>query len=193
MHVRRLLGSTSQWIGAIVVGLVFFTGLAWITQTPTSSTGAFTSLPASTSTTTPAAASSSTLPPAPMENLDVELYLTMMHRERTDRAARSRTRSAPAPVKTSKASSSSTHTAPPTVVDDDIWAALARCESGMRNDTGDPFWGYFQFSLATWRGIGMSGLPSDHNYGTQLAAAQRLQARSGWGQWPRCSRRLGLR
>ena len=27
---------------------------------------------------------------------------------------------------------------------------------------------------------------------TQLQAAKRLQARSGWGQWPSCARRLGL-
>jgi len=26
----------------------------------------------------------------------------------------------------------------------------------------------------------------------QIAAAQRLQARSGWGQWPSCAKRLGL-
>ena len=39
----------------------------------------------------------------------------------------------------------------------------------------------------------MSGNPVDYDYGTQLAAAQRLQARSGWGQWPHCARRLGLR
>lgn len=75
----------------------------------------------------------------------------------------------------------------------DVWAALARCESGMRNDTGAPYYGYFQFSPGTWRSLGFDGLPSDHDYGTQLAAAQRLVARSGWGQFPACARRLGLR
>lgn len=78
----------------------------------------------------------------------------------------------------------------------DVWARLAACESG-----GDPrarsasgrYHGAFQFSLATWRSLGYGGNPADHSYATQLEAAQRLQARSGWGQWPRCSRRLGLR
>lgn len=74
----------------------------------------------------------------------------------------------------------------------DIWAALARCESGNTNDLGAPYYGYFQFSPATWRSVGGTGLPSDHDYGTQLAFAQKLQARSGWLQWPACARKLGL-
>lgn len=76
------------------------------------------------------------------------------------------------------------------------WAALASCESGgnprARSSDGQ-YYGAFQFSAATWQGLGYSGLPTSHSYATQLLAAQRLQARSGWGQWPRCSRRLGLR
>lgn len=76
----------------------------------------------------------------------------------------------------------------------DVWARLAQCESGMRNvNTGNGYYGYFQFSAGTWRSVGGSGLPHHHDYATQLAAAQRLQARSGWGQWPICSRKLGLR
>ena len=78
----------------------------------------------------------------------------------------------------------------------DVWAALARCESG-----GDPsarsangrYTGAFQFSNATWQSLGYEGSAADHPYSVQLAAAQKLQARSGWGQWPRCSRALGLR
>jgi len=78
----------------------------------------------------------------------------------------------------------------------DVWGALARCESGGRSDAvsrSGRYFGAFQFSLQTWRAMGMSGSPIDHPYETQLAAAQRLQARSGWGQWPHCSRKLGLR
>lgn len=78
----------------------------------------------------------------------------------------------------------------------DVWAALAACESGgnpsARSASGRYF-GAFQFSLATWRSLGYGGNPADHSFEVQLQAAQRLQARSGWGQWPRCSRRLGLR
>lgn len=76
----------------------------------------------------------------------------------------------------------------------DVWSALADCESGgdPTTNTGNGYYGAFQFSLATWRSVGESGLPSAHSYGHQRAAAQRLQARSGWGQWPACSRKLGL-
>lgn len=91
-------------------------------------------------------------------------------------------------------------TVPPTVqttipgVDGDVWAALARCESGMTNaDTGNGYYGYFQFLPSTWRSVGEVGLPTDYGYSHQRRAAQTLQARSGWGQWPACSRMLGLR
>lgn len=85
---------------------------------------------------------------------------------------------------------------PVVTVSGDIWGALARCESGGNPRAvggGGRYFGAFQFSLGSWRAVGMSGNPVDYDYATQLAAAQRLQARSGWGQWPHCSRRLGLR
>lgn len=78
---------------------------------------------------------------------------------------------------------------------DDVWAALGRCENGGRltSDPGDRYRGLFQFSPATWRSVGGTGDPADAPYEEQLALAKKLQARSGWGQWPRCSRKLGLR
>ena len=79
---------------------------------------------------------------------------------------------------------------------DAVWAALARCESSgnptARSRDGR-YSGAFQFSDATWRSLGFAGRAADHPYEVQLVAAKRLQARSGWGQWPRCARRLGLR
>lgn len=78
----------------------------------------------------------------------------------------------------------------------DVWARLAACESGgnpQARSASGLYFGAFQFSLATWRSLGYEGNPAEHSYATQLEAARRLQARSGWGQWPRCSRRLGLR
>jgi hypothetical protein len=87
-------------------------------------------------------------------------------------------------------------TGTPIAVGGDVWGALARCESGGNPRAvggGGRYFGAFQFSLGSWRAAGMSGNPVDYDYGTQVAAAQRLQARSGWGQWPHCSRRLGLR
>lgn len=76
----------------------------------------------------------------------------------------------------------------------DVWAALRQCESSgnYADNTGNGYYGAYQFSEATWQSLGLSGLPSDAPPSVQDAAAQRLQARSGWGQWPVCARRLGL-
>lgn len=76
-----------------------------------------------------------------------------------------------------------------------VWDRLAQCESGgnWAINTGNGYYGGLQFSLATWRGVGGSGLPSDASREEQIARGQALQARSGWGQWPECSAKLGLR
>ncbi len=80
-------------------------------------------------------------------------------------------------------------------VSGDVWAALARCESGGNPaiNTGNGYYGMYQFSLGTWQSLGGTGLPSEASAEEQTAMAQKLQARSGWGQWPACTSRLGLR
>ena len=76
----------------------------------------------------------------------------------------------------------------------DDFARLRQCESGgnYRANTGNGYYGAYQFSASTWRGIGYSGMPHQASPATQDQAAAKLQARSGWGQWPACSRKLGL-
>jgi len=76
----------------------------------------------------------------------------------------------------------------------DVWAALAQCESGGNpaTNTGNGYYGLYQFSLATWQTVGGSGLPSDASAAEQTQRAQILQARAGWGQWPACAASLGL-
>lgn len=80
------------------------------------------------------------------------------------------------------------------VVGGDIWAALAQCESGGNpaTNTGNGYYGLYQFSLGTWAAMGGSGLPSDASAAEQTQRAQALQAQSGWGQWPGCASMLGL-
>jgi len=75
-----------------------------------------------------------------------------------------------------------------------VWAELRQCESGgnYSDNTGNGYYGAYQFILSTWRGLGFPGLPSNATPAVQDQAAQKLQARSGWGQWPACSRRLRL-
>jgi hypothetical protein len=75
-----------------------------------------------------------------------------------------------------------------------VWAALRQCESGgnYQENTGNGFYGAYQFTASTWTGLGYPGRPDQEPPAMQDQAAQRLQARSGWGQWPACSRKLGL-
>ncbi|GED10714.1 resuscitation-promoting factor [Cellulosimicrobium cellulans] len=75
-----------------------------------------------------------------------------------------------------------------------VWGALAQCESGGNpaTNTGNGYYGLYQFSLPTWRAMGGSGLPSEASAAEQTQRAQALQARSGWGQWPACAAKLGL-
>jgi hypothetical protein len=76
----------------------------------------------------------------------------------------------------------------------DPFVALRDCESGGNygDDTGNGYYGAYQFTLSSWRDLGLGGLPSQAPPAVQDRAAQELQARRGWGQWPACSRRLGL-
>jgi len=73
--------------------------------------------------------------------------------------------------------------------------ALAVCESQSRWDaaTGNGYWGGLQFRLGTWRSAGGVGRPDQATREEQIAVADRVQLRDGWGAWPACSRRLGLR
>jgi hypothetical protein len=77
----------------------------------------------------------------------------------------------------------------------DVWARLRQCESGGRYtiNSGNGFYGAYQFHPRTWRNLGYPGLPHQAPPEMQDEAARKLQARSGWGQWPVCSRRIGAR
>jgi hypothetical protein len=76
-----------------------------------------------------------------------------------------------------------------------VWDKLAQCESGgnWSINTGNGYYGGLQFSLSTWRAYGGSGLPSNASREQQIAIAKKVQADAGWGAWPACSRKIGLR
>ena len=104
---------------------------------------------------------------------------------------------APAPSASSESSggsggNTSTNDGP---VGDDVWAKLAQCESGGNpaTNTGNGFYGMYQFTLETWQSLGGTGYPHEADAATQTAMAKKLQAQSGWGQWPGCADKLGLR
>ncbi len=74
------------------------------------------------------------------------------------------------------------------------FARLRQCESGddYQANTGNGYYGAYQFSLGTWQGLGYSGLPSQAPPSQQDQAAYRLYKQSGWSSWPACSAILGL-
>jgi hypothetical protein len=76
-----------------------------------------------------------------------------------------------------------------------VWLQLRLCESGdnYAENTGNGFYGAYQFSASTWSGLGLPGRPDLASHQMQDQAAMRLQAQSGWGPWPACSAALGLR
>lgn len=102
------------------------------------------------------------------------------------------TTTAPAPVETPAPPSSGGGFGDPN--DYATWDALAQCESGgnWAANTGNGYYGGLQFSASTWQSVGGTGLPHEHSRETQIHFGQVLQARSGWGQWPHCSSKLGL-
>ena len=75
------------------------------------------------------------------------------------------------------------------------WDRLAQCESGgnWAINTGNGYYGGLQFSASSWQAVGGSGLPHQASRETQIAMGERLKASQGWGAWPSCSAKLGLR
>src|SRR5579875_3916524 len=74
------------------------------------------------------------------------------------------------------------------------WYRLRMCESSdnYRIDTGNGYYGAYQFDLSTWRSVGGSGYPNQASPGEQDARALILYRLRGWQPWT-CARILGLR
>lgn len=78
---------------------------------------------------------------------------------------------------------------------DSVWDRLAKCESGgnWATNTGNGYYGGLQFSASSWSGVGGSGLPHQASREEQIKRGKILKGSGGWGQWPACSAKLGLR
>jgi uncharacterized protein YabE (DUF348 family) len=76
-----------------------------------------------------------------------------------------------------------------------VWDQLAQCEAGgnWAINTGNGYYGGLQFNKGTWAAYGGVGLPHQASREEQIAVAERVQAAQGWGAWPSCTRKLGLR
>lgn len=93
------------------------------------------------------------------------------------------------------ASSSSNRVAAASNVSGGVWDRLAACESGgnWSINTGNGYYGGLQFTQSSWRAVGGSGSPNNASKSEQIARAKMLQARQGWGAWPACTAKMGLR
>ena len=78
------------------------------------------------------------------------------------------------------------------------WDAIAQCESSgnWAMNSGNGFYGGVQFMHQTWVNMGgrdYAEYPHEATREQQIEVSERLLAAYGWGQWPACSRKLGLR
>lgn len=74
----------------------------------------------------------------------------------------------------------------------DAWYLLRLCESGNNyaTNTGNGFYGAYQFDIQTWANYGGYHIPSEAPPATQDAKAHEVQAVRGWSPWPSCGAKL---
>ena len=74
------------------------------------------------------------------------------------------------------------------------WYRLRMCESSDNYsiNTGNGYYGAYQFDLATWQSVGGSGYPNQASKAEQDARALILYRERGWQPWT-CASILGLR
>lgn len=71
-------------------------------------------------------------------------------------------------------------------VSGDLFARIRQRESGgnYAENTGNGYYGAYQFSLGTWQGVGGTGLPSNASPAEQDMRAQMLYNQRGCSPWP---------
>lgn len=81
----------------------------------------------------------------------------------------------------------------------DFGAALAKlrsCEGSYTSNTGNGYYGAYQFNVGTWRSNAPAAykdvLPSNAPPAAQDEAAATLYRARGWQPWPGCTKKLGL-
>jgi hypothetical protein len=104
------------------------------------------------------------------------------------RAERRRLRNAPADEIRSRIRELEQRLAAPTA--SPTMQAIAQCESGGNPsaDTGNGFYGKYQFTLETWQAVGGTGNPAHASEAEQDRRAAALYAQAGPSPWPVCGR-----
>ena len=73
------------------------------------------------------------------------------------------------------------------------WDAVAKCESGgnWAINTGNGYYGGLQFSPATWKANGGTGMPNQATRDEQIRVAENVYRTQGIGAWPTCGAKAG--
>ncbi len=78
-----------------------------------------------------------------------------------------------------------------------VWDRLAQCESsGNWSHSGGTYHGGLQFHPQTWSAHKDASMPAyayQASRSQQIVVAERVLASQGWGAWPACASKLGLR
>lgn len=98
------------------------------------------------------------------------------------------------------ASNSGTSSEPAPAAATGVWDRLMQCEAGAHGgwaaNTGNGYYGGLQFHHSTWTGFGGTQYAAYAHQASreqQIAVAEKVLASQGWGAWPVCSAKLGLR
>ncbi|MFJ1708340.1 transglycosylase family protein [Kitasatospora sp. NPDC088346] len=80
---------------------------------------------------------------------------------------------------------------------DQIWDAIARCESGgdWHADTGNGYYGGLQIWPPTWEdadGLRFATRPDLATRREQITVGETILSRQGWAAWSGCAESLGL-
>lgn len=86
----------------------------------------------------------------------------------------------------------------PAVGDGSVWDTIAQCEAtgNWAINTGNGFSGGLQFTDSTWAAFGGTAYAPQAWQASreqQIAVAEKVQAAQGWGAWPACTAKLGIR
>jgi len=73
------------------------------------------------------------------------------------------------------------------------WDVIATCESGgnWAINSGNGYYGGLQFSPATWKANGGTGMPHQASREEQIRVAEKVLRTQGVGAWPSCGNQAG--
>ncbi|MBY6383502.1 DUF348 domain-containing protein [Rhodococcus erythropolis] len=89
-------------------------------------------------------------------------------------------------------------TSAPAVSNASTWDSIAQCEAtgNWAINTGNGFYGGLQFTQSTWEAFGGGQYAARADLASreqQIAIGEKVRAGQGWGAWPSCTSKLGLR